>query len=50
MGDRHLSDGGGDPADQFRDLALSRRREKVVGSWNRLLVMAEKLSPSLANQ
>ena len=37
-------------AAQIRDVALSGQRERVVGSWNRLLVAVGRAAPSLANQ
>jgi NAD(P)-dependent dehydrogenase (short-subunit alcohol dehydrogenase family) len=38
------------PARYIVDVALDGRRAKVLGSWNKLLVWAAQLSPSLANQ
>jgi NAD(P)-dependent dehydrogenase (short-subunit alcohol dehydrogenase family) len=38
------------PARFIVDVALDGRREKVVGSWNKMLVAAGKVAPSLANQ
>jgi NAD(P)-dependent dehydrogenase (short-subunit alcohol dehydrogenase family) len=38
------------PARFIVDVALDGRREKVVGSWNKLLVGAGKMAPSFANQ
>ncbi len=38
------------PARFIVDVALDGRRAKVVGSWNKLLVIAGQLSPALANQ
>ena len=38
------------PAKFIVEAALDGRRSKVVGSWNKLLVGAAKVAPSLANQ
>jgi NAD(P)-dependent dehydrogenase (short-subunit alcohol dehydrogenase family) len=38
------------PAKFIVDVALDGRREKVVGSWNKLLVAIARLAPGLANQ
>jgi NAD(P)-dependent dehydrogenase (short-subunit alcohol dehydrogenase family) len=38
------------PARLIVDVALDGRRSKVLGSWNKLLVVAGQLSPALANQ
>jgi short-subunit dehydrogenase len=32
------------------EVALDGRRDKVIGSWNKILVMAAKLAPGLGNQ
>lgn len=37
-------------ADKIVSAALSGQRERIVGSWNKLLVWAGKLFPGLANQ
>ena len=38
------------PARFIVEIALDGRRAKVVGSWNKLLVAAAQISPTLANQ
>ncbi len=38
------------PAKFIVDVALDGRRDKVVGSWNKMLVVAAKLVPGLGNQ
>jgi NAD(P)-dependent dehydrogenase (short-subunit alcohol dehydrogenase family) len=38
------------PARFIVEAALDGRREKVVGSWNKLLVVAAKLAPGLGNE
>lgn len=38
------------PARLIVDIALSGRRSKVLGAWNKLLVLAGQISPALANQ
>lgn len=38
------------PAHFIVEVALDGHRERVVGSWNRMLVAVAKLSPGLANQ
>lgn len=38
------------PAEFIVDTALNGQREKVVGSWNKLLVLAAKVAPGLGNQ
>ncbi|MGI8753403.1 MAG: SDR family oxidoreductase [Acidimicrobiales bacterium] len=38
------------PAKFIVDAALDGRRDKVIGSWNKLLVVAAKLAPGLGNE
>ncbi|MGH9116299.1 MAG: SDR family oxidoreductase [Acidimicrobiales bacterium] len=38
------------PAKLIVDAAFDGRREKVVGSWNKMLVLAAKLAPGLGNE
>ncbi len=38
------------PAKFILDVALDGRRDKVIGSWNKILVAAAKLAPGLGNQ
>jgi hypothetical protein len=38
------------PAKHILDVVLDGRRSKVVGSWNKMLVLAGQLFPSFANQ
>lgn len=38
------------PAKFIVDVALDGRREKVVGSWNKMLVAIAQVAPGLANQ
>ncbi len=38
------------PARFILETALNGRRDKVIGSWNKILVVAAKLAPALGNQ
>jgi NAD(P)-dependent dehydrogenase (short-subunit alcohol dehydrogenase family) len=38
------------PARFILETALNGRRDKVIGSWNKILVVAAKLAPGLGNQ
>ncbi len=38
------------PAKFIVETALDNRRDKVIGSWNKLLVLAARLAPGLGNQ
>jgi hypothetical protein len=38
------------PAKFIVETALDGRRDKVIGSWNKLLVVAAKLAPGLGNE
>ena len=37
-------------AEAIVEAALSHRREKVLGSWNKILVWASRIAPGLGNQ
>ena len=40
----------GVPAKFIVDVAIDGRRSKIVGSWNKMLVLMDSLSPGLGNQ